>query len=128
MSSPLPDECPPPAAAPPTGEFLRLVDKALAVGDTPGPEEWQRPYLNPRSSGFGHPEVCDNHAHSLFADKTDIAQARSVVPAFRKKRVARVALTPDMGLVLNTPNLLGRSHHDWWPSPHDLIPASTVIE
>jgi hypothetical protein len=128
MNTLLPDHCPPTGASPASGEFLRLVQKGLSIGDVPGHEDWQLPYLNPKSPSYGRTEECDNHAHSLFADEADIAQAKSFVPAFRKKRVARVVLTPEMGLVLNTPNPLGQSHHDWWPTPSDLIPESEVVQ
>lgn len=73
-------------------------------------------------------EQCDAHAHSVFADLSELMKARIFVPWTRRKTISRVALSPDMGVVASSPNALGESHHDWWPSPLALVPEAIVVE
>jgi hypothetical protein len=122
-----PDNCPPGDAHPVDQEYLRFVSGDLADGATPAADCWLLPYEQPKSPYFGRVEDCACHAHSLLADPQDVDKARSLIPAFKKKRIARVTITSDMGVVKHTPRPVADSHHSWWPDPVDLVPDATVI-
>lgn len=122
-----PPECPPSDAQPVNRTFLRFVSGELDVGSSPGSDDWLAPCDNPKSPYFGRLEDCACHAHSLLADPADVQIARQFVPAFRKKRVAEVAVRPDMGVVQHSPSRVGQSHHSWWPAPVDLVPVAVVL-
>lgn len=123
----LPAGCPPDGNTAPNGTFYRLTRRGLQVGETPSDDEWHLP-VDKRGPAYKQYDQCDAYAHSIFRDVDVLLRARVWVPWTRKKSIARLALAPEMGRILETPSELGPTHHDWWPSSHDLVPAAVVIE
>jgi hypothetical protein len=122
----MPDRCPPDGAVGAVGVFFRLVRKNLKEGDTPSADDWLPPYRKRKGECVGGGDRCECHAHSLIGDLQSIEAARESVPWVRGKAVARVELLPSMGKTLETPSAIA-NHHDWWPSPGDLVPESVVV-
>lgn len=114
----LPSGCPPSDAQSAEGAFYRLVKN-----DPPSLDDFRRPRDLPRKRPILPEELCAYSAISLFGTIEDIQLARQYIPGFRKKKVALGELTPHMGVVLNSPQLLAlatsdkvalESHTDWW--------------
>lgn len=128
MPVPRPQGCPPADASPVDQTFFRFVSAGLAEGSVPPADDWLYPYEQPRSRAyFGQTEDCGCHAHSLIGDSEDVENFRALVPAFKKKCVATVAVASDHGVVKHTPRKGVESHHSWWPEPIDRWPQATVV-
>jgi hypothetical protein len=124
----LPVGCPPAEAAPRSGLFYRYVAPALPVGGQPGADDWIPPHSKRKSPCFGCHDRCECHAHSLLERLDEAIKGREAVPALRRKAIASVAMSLDMGLLAHTPSDVGKSHHDWWPARPDEVPESVVVE
>jgi hypothetical protein len=94
----------------------------------PPDDDWRLPVDKRASECYQRYDRCEAYAHSLFADLSVLVAARGSVPWARKKSIAQVGLTPDLGRVVESPSVLGASHHDWWPSHTGLVPKAVVIE
>jgi hypothetical protein len=123
----LPEACPPEGLFAPDGTFFRLTQRNLQVGIAPPNDAWSLP-VDKRGPDYQHFDQCDAYALSVFGDVDVLLRARVSVPWVMKKSIARLALTPEMGRILETPSALGPTHHDWWPSSGDLVPVAVVVE
>lgn len=123
----LPEGCPPEGHVAPDGTFYRLTRGNLLVGEAPSDDEWRLPVDKP-GPAYRQYDECDAYAHSVFGDVDVLLRARVSVPWTRKKSIARLALAPEMGRILETPSELGPTHHDWWPSSDGLAPQAVVVE
>lgn len=124
----LPASCPPSHAEPRSGFFYRLVGATLNVGDVPAGDEWLLPYAKRKGDCVGRTDLCDCHSHSVFSEIEDLRAARRLVPWAAKKGIAQVLLSTDDGVLAASASELGDSHHDWWPTQPEVLPASTVVE
>lgn len=109
------------------GTFYVYSEANLHRGQLTGPMTWQRPYEKSKGELYNRRDLCDAHALSVFADLEDVNEARRLTPWIRRKSVAAVTVAASDGRLKNTPTDGGRSHHDWWTNPVDLIPSATVI-
>ncbi len=100
-----PTGCPPADAANVSGPFFRLVRD-----DPPRGEDFKTNWDLGRE--YGPP--CLRHGLSGFLTLDDATQARAVIPGFRRRRIARGALTPDLGKLKHTPTKTSNGHHTWW--------------
>lgn len=78
----------------------------------------------------GKPYLPEAHGLSLFADADDMEIARDFVPLMARKPVAAVEIDAGDGVLRSTPmadQRYGKSHHDWWTNPYDLIPEAIVV-
>ena len=128
MIEPFPEGCPPEGAQPMEGTFYRLANKALDVGEPTDEASWLRPYQTRGTPYYKKPELPEAHGLSLFADLDDLHRALAFSPGMRKKSVAEVTITTNDGDLLHSPIEGGKTHHDWWTAPYDLIPKARVIE
>lgn len=124
---PFPPGCPPHIAVPMEGEFFRFAAKGLKVGEVTGESSWLRPYDSSPNyrKKYMLPEA---HGLSVFANREDALKARDISPALAKKPLASLEITQNDGVLKHSPSLVGKSHHDWWTSPFDLIPTAIVID
>lgn len=110
------------------GDFFLLGEKNLQPGDQAGRMTFQRPYEKKLGDYFGRTDLVDAHALSVFAERSDLDEARKITSWMRQKSVVRVTVTVDDGHLKNTPTDAGESHHDWWTNPHDLVPVGVAVE
>jgi hypothetical protein len=128
MIEPFPANCPPDDAVPMDGTFYSLAEANLVVGGITGRMSWQRPYERKNGDYMGRADLVEAHALSVFAVRGDLDRARGLVPWMAKKSVAEVTITSSDGHLINTPTSEGASHHDWWTTPHTLVPEAVVVE
>ena len=125
----LPSGCPPEGHEPADGTFFRLADPRHDPGEATEADSWILPVNNPTSRQcFGQTDRCGCFGHSLFADVEVLHRARKTLRWARKKSIARVKLTPDMGRILESHSPVGSTHYDWWPTPLSLVPDAEVLE
>ncbi|MDS0135763.1 MULTISPECIES: hypothetical protein [unclassified Amycolatopsis] len=123
----MPDQCPPNQAHFGDGsEFFRFISK----GDEKDPvckKDFVLPRDIPRKEPIPDDKLCSFSALSVFKDAGDLELMRDFVPGFRKKRVAKGGISPQHGLIINSPQPAGKSehimlsHYDWWV-PLDVFP------
>ena len=123
-----PDTCPPGDAQSADGVFYRLAARNLSVGDHPTSQDWQLPVHKRKGACAGDFDQCVCWSHSLFSDMQDLLDAAKTSDWVRKKSIARIELTPGMGLVDKTPSDIGDSHHDWWPSSKFGLESCVVVK
>ncbi len=106
-----PENCPPETAQPALVKVYRFIDS-----DFPTPEDfrsWRE--QNPDlicPTGLTECQAC---GLSVFTSEEGVRIARKRIPALRKKKAAIATLTPNLGLILNTPSKrTGNTHHTWW--------------
>lgn len=106
-AEPLPEGCPPPEAWKPEDEiYYRLVDDS----DNPNPRDFfSVRKLKPNRNFVGVSE-CETLGLSVF-DTLDACRGAGKLRGLRHKRVAKVALSPERGVILQT---RGPAHHSWW--------------
>lgn len=126
-----PLHCPPANASARTGTFYRLAAKTLPSGSATTAADWSLPFANRKGECAGRSDVCECHAFSVFEELDDAVRATELIPPFKGKSIASVAVIPAMGVLMKTPVGAGGgqvldSHHDWWPTPSTLIPVATV--
>ena len=124
----LPPDCPPTSAESPQGIFYRLAHPQLSPGERPPAEDWILPHAKRKGDCAGRTDLCRCHAHSLFSELSDAVRVKELIPALRRKTIAEIELSPDMGMIEATPSDAGDSHHDWWPAEPELHPTATVVE
>jgi hypothetical protein len=124
----LPEDCPPGDAVPMSGEFFRFTAPKLQPGDIAPADDWVVPYQKQKGECVGCPDRCECHAHSIFRDRGDVERAREISPFARKKSIASLVLSPQMGLVRQSPTDALPSHHDWWPTDPSVAPSAAVVE
>jgi hypothetical protein len=127
----LPNDCPPTSSRPPAGTYYRLVGGHLRVGESVPAEDWTLPLRKRKgecAERADRYDVCECFAHSIFADANDLMEGRKTSSWARGKAIAQVELCHDMGRIEPTYADLGSSHHEWWPSPLDLIPQAVVMQ
>ncbi len=114
------------------GTYYRLSARRHAVGDITEEDSWQRPYATRGSRYYKQPEVPEAHGLSIFASEEDVERFRSFVPSLATKPIAEVVITLDDGALAHRPlpnvTTHGETHHDWWTTPHDLIPQARVVK
>lgn len=105
-AEPLPDGCPPPEAWEPQNEvYYRLVE-----GSSPTARDFDsHRILYPKKSFEGRTE-CQVRSVSINSDSQKL-QKLTKLNIHRNKRVAKLALPPKSGVVLQTGP---PSHHSWW--------------
>ncbi|MEF3404036.1 hypothetical protein [Agromyces sp. CCNWLW203] len=132
MTAPVPEGCPPPDAVPMEGTFYRLAARRHAVGDITEEDSWLRPYATHGNGYYKRQEECDAHGLSIYASEDDIERARIFVPSLGTKPIAEVVITLNDGTLAHRPlpnvTTHGETHHDWWTTPHDLIPQARVVK
>lgn len=103
----LPDNCPPSEAWEPNNEvYYRLVDShPPTVRDFASNRELQ-PQRRLKSV-----TECEARSLSVY-DNVEECRKVQKFPALRNKQVAKVALMPECGVVLQTTSNL--FHHSWW--------------
>lgn len=99
-----PQGCPPPDAMDAEGPFFRIV-----TSDPPTEGDFKTHWELGRE---GPP--CLRHGLSGFRTFDEVALFREVIPGFRKRRVARAELKPELGKLKNTPTKNSKGHHTWW--------------
>jgi hypothetical protein len=103
---PLPDGCPPPDAERPNyTEFYRLVKTIPAEDDD---------FVSFRERNPDRPlkyDECIERSCSLFNTYQQCNRRRKS-RIHRAKKIVRIMLTPESGLILRTLNQ--RGHHSWW--------------
>ncbi|WBB52419.1 hypothetical protein [Verrucosispora sp. WMMD573] len=120
----LPEQCPPAAAAPASGDYYRVV-KALPLTK----RDFRRPRDLPRTEPFAPNKMCQASALSLYGNLTDAQRAIVLVPGFRKRRLAVGTLSPICGVTQVTPSRpphtheILKSHTSWW-FPTNIEPSS----
>lgn len=124
----LPDDCPPVGHLPAEGTFYRLSRPSAKLGETLVSTDWVLPVDTKKSDCYQNYGVCECYAFSIFAELEHLLEARKFVGWAKKKSIARLDLTPDMGVVLKTPSDVGESHHDWWPTEGHEAPPAVVVE
>jgi hypothetical protein len=116
-----PNDCPPASALAHSGDLFRFVS---ASG--PSAEDFQsQQQINPTKVWEGILR-CQSCGLSVFTDLDGVARARKMVPALRRKPLAKASLTGDQGSVLSTPSKTNNKHHTWWlvdtvSQPHALF-------
>lgn len=124
----LPDHCPPSGHVDGEGDFYRLTNAGLAVGDCPPAADWTLPIDKRASEAYQRTDRCDAYAHSIFTDIEVLRNARRALGWARRKTISRVTLSPGTGRLIESPSDLGDGHRDWWPDPLDYIPPCVVVE
>jgi len=122
----LPGDCPPSSAQEPQGAFFRLVSGSLREGEVAGDGDWILPAMKTKGDCAGVTDRCECFAHSLFEDADDLLRAREQIAWARRKAIAEIELTPEMGVIEASPSDLGDSHHEWWPADNQ-VPQSQVV-
>ncbi len=108
----LPSDCPPVSTENTSGEVYRFIDMTHS---TPLPEDflsWRE--LNPDKPCPTGVQECQACGISVFRSIDDVHRAHRRIPALKGKKPALGNLTPDLGLIQNTPSNTGKSHHTWW--------------
>lgn len=129
---PLPAQCPPAAATPTDGTYFRLVRKELTLGAVTNKGDWRKPYKANVGECSGQVDRCECHALSVYADVADAVRALALIPPYKPKAIAEVRITDGMGVLQRTPSdapsgPVHDSHHEWWPTPPDLVPNATIV-
>jgi hypothetical protein len=103
----LPEGCPPADANPPDNrEFYRLVDTIPPTQ----PDFHSNAKLRQRH-GLG-PDECINRACSLWNTRRQ-CEKQTAFPTLKMKKVVKLTLTAESGLVLRT-HRSSPGHHSWW--------------
>ena len=109
----LPSDCPPASTESTFGEVYRFIDMNHS---TPLPEDflsWRE--LNPDKPCPTGVQECQACGVSVFRSINDVRRAQKIIPGLKKKKPALGNLTPELGLIQNTPSKkTGKSHHTWW--------------
>lgn len=92
--------------------------------------DFLRPIDTPRYRGEEHRSDCALYALSVYALIDDARRAQDLIPAMRKRFIAKGELNPSHGVVNNSPDKHPTevlwSHHDWW-TPVDIDPTPLFI-
>ena len=104
-----PENCPPSESQPADGVFYRYVNKNTITA---------RDFVShlERNLAQSYDDICIAAGLSVYKDINDAKRLAQRVPAFRKKKLAKGNLTPEMGNSLPTPSQTAKSHHTWWLS------------
>ena len=104
-AEPLPEDCPPPEAWEPNNDvFYRLIR-----GQSPTVDDFFS-YRKLQPDKYFSVGECQARSLSIL-DDVDKAQMMAKLPVHRNKRVMKLALPAECGVVLQT----GKpSHHSWW--------------
>jgi hypothetical protein len=109
-SEKFPPNCPPRQANEASGEVYRLVDS-----DPPVDKDFLSLYeLYPNKRGEDPDTECQRSGLSVHTEKSSASKLIKRIPKFKNKKIAVGQLTPDLGLILNTPSRKNDSHHTWW--------------
>jgi hypothetical protein len=118
---PLPDDCPPAEAERPDNrEFFRLV------GTIPPADHDFDSNRKLRPRHWLGPDECSNRACSLWNTYQQCDNKRKL-PTLKTKKVVKLTLPPESGVILRTHHSSG-GHHSWWrakgfdPCAHWAIP------
>lgn len=107
-AEPLPEDCPPSEAWEPDDEvYYRLVDDP----EYPKPEDFYSVRKLTPNRNFKGVSECETLGLSVFDTVAACHNARLLGKPLRHKQVAKVTLSPDSGVVLQT---RGPAHHSWW--------------
>ena len=60
-------------------------------------------------------QICQAHGFSVFKDIEDALKVKEEYNSLRGTEPAVGELTPECGVIKNTPSRKLRSHHTWWP-------------
>ncbi|MCT7964001.1 hypothetical protein NG791_25320 [Laspinema sp. D1] len=105
-----PPNCPPQKVEKASGEVYRLIDSKH-----PSAKDFRSWYeLYPERKYDSQVKECEAHGLSVFTQKSSIFSLFNRSPRLRKKKVALGKLTPDLGVMLNTPSKDDKLHHTWW--------------
>jgi hypothetical protein len=107
-----PPNCPPREAEAASGEVYRLVDSnPLAAKDF---RSWYE--LKPERIYENQAKECQARGLSVYTQKSSVLSLFNRIPTLRKrkKKVALGKLTPDLGVMLNTPSSEDDLHHTLW--------------
>jgi len=110
-SEKLPPNCPPREAEEASGEVYRLVNK-----NPPVAKDFLSWYESkPEMTYEDRSKECQAHGLSVYNQKSSILSLLKRIPTLRKnKKVALGRLTPDLGVMLNTPSNEDKLHYTWW--------------
>lgn len=110
-SEKFPPNCPPREAEEASGEVYRLVDS-----NPPVAKDFRSWYeLKPEKTYEDQAKECQAHGLSVYTQKSSIFSLFNRIPRLRKKKkVALGKLTPDLGVMLNTPSSEDDLHHTLW--------------
>jgi hypothetical protein len=103
-----PKQCPPTTASQIRGEIFRFVSNKPPTAD-----DFLSHYLLYGKDRFSADKVCQAHGLSVLLTEEDIKKARRIVPAFRKKHVAKGRPAADWGMLAQTEGRIP-NHHTWW--------------
>ena len=106
------DNCPPEDAEPASGIVYYLVRNNPPQEDDFIPGIKKRPEIyknNPKD------QICKAHGISVFKDIKDALKVKNEFKSFKDTEPAVGELTPECGVIKNTPSRDRRSHHTWWP-------------
>ena len=106
------DNCPPEDAEPASGIVYYLVR------NNPPQEEDFIPGIEKHPSVYGcrpADQICRAHGFSVFKDLQDALKVKEEFNSLKGMEPAVGELTPECGVIKNTPSLARCSHHTWWP-------------
>jgi hypothetical protein len=121
-----PPGCPPDDAARVTSDVLRCVEH-----DPPQSDDFVPVYCLSRSLFLGD-NICQACGISVTSSIAHLKKAIALIPALRKyKYIAKGTVTPDSGVMKETPSRMNSAHCTWWPYldviPHMLFRVVEVI-
>jgi hypothetical protein len=101
-----PQDCPPSDAKPTANNvaFRFLSKDAVSVTD----KDFMSYYDKEK-----YQMSCQARGLSIYTNEEGVAKARNLIPGFKKRKVAKGILEPDMGMLKNTPSKI-ENHHTWW--------------
>lgn len=109
-SEKFPPNCPPREAEGASGEVYRLVGS-----NPPVAKDFRTWYeLYPEKTYENQAKECEAHGLSVYTQKSSIFSLIDRIPGLRRKKIALGKLTPDLGVMLNTPSREDKLHHTWW--------------
>jgi hypothetical protein len=110
-SEKFPPNCPPRKAKKASGEVYRLVGS-----NPPAAKDFRSWYELYKDKTYNDEATkCQACGLSVYTQKSDVSSLINRIPGLRKKKIALGKLTPDLGVMLNTPSFENeQSHHTWW--------------
>jgi len=103
-----PKDCPPNHAVPASGDVYRFIN-----GTNPKDKDFKSYYELKPNQDWGNKE-CEARGLSVFITLEDCIAAARVVPAFRKKLLAKASLSFDSGVIAPTPSKNTNNHNTFW--------------
>ena len=103
-----PKQCPPDHAEPVNGDVYRFI-----TNNTPKHNDFRSFYENKVDHDWGL-MACQARGLSVFRTADACFAAAAIVPALKKKKIAKAELNAHCGVIAPTPSKNTKDHHTLW--------------